>query len=192
MGKNIYLEPFAENVIRLSNENYPGMEFVDFGDPAGKMKNDKSAVSSIDILKDRFGIAVRCRYSTVQEGVDIVQRKLTSVVDGEAAIQMDKDKCPILVQGLAGAYTRERAVDGRGMMHSEPIKDGYFEHLQDALRYGAINVFGSGGAISAGRGGDFQIMTPSWNHGGASAQPVPDKAPGTYVPFGKNPSWRIA
>ena len=189
MGKNVYLEPFAENVIRLSNENFPGMEFLDFGDPAGKMKNDKSALSSIDILKERFNIAVRCRYSTVQEGVDIVQRKLTSVLEGEAAILIDKDKCPILCQGLAGAYTRERALDGRGMAKSDPIKDGYFEHLQDALRYGAVNVFGSGGSISPSRSGDFQVNNPTWNRpsaGVASAQ-----TPGQYVSFGKSPSWRI-
>jgi hypothetical protein len=190
MGKNIYLEPFAENVIRLSNEMFPASEFLDFGDPAGKMKNDKSAVSSIDILKDRFNISIRCRYSTVQEGIDIIQRKLTSVLEGESAIQIDKSKCPILIQIFSGAYTRERALDGRGMMKSEPIKDGYFEHLADALRYGAINIFGSGGSISPSRSGDFEVITPSWNQTRPSSSPTPQA--NEKQSFGKSPTWRTA
>lgn len=159
MGYQTYIQYFAPKVIDISNKMFPGAKFLDFCDPAGTQITDKTTRSTIQILQEDFGIRMQYRFSLITEGVDLVQKKITSTACGEPALQIHPEECPILVTGFEGGYARAKVSDGKGMMTSEPIKDGYFEHLHDALRYGAVNVFGS---HSGRRESHVQIPSPSW------------------------------
>lgn len=161
MGEKVYIWDFAPKIIRISNDLFPGAEFIDFCDPAGNQKSDRAKRSSIEILKEDFHIHPRFRMSHVKDGIDIIQRKLNSVTAGEPDIRFNKEGCPILIQGMLGGYAREKPVDGRGMTDWQPIKDGYYEHLQDAMRMGAINRYTTGRGAQARS--NFRVGSPNWS-----------------------------
>ena len=152
LGYNQHIQSFAPKVLELSNTHFGGYSFVDYGDPAGKQVNDKSSRSTIKILEEDFGIKVQTRTSGIKEGVDIVQKKLITAIDGEPALQVDPEHCPVLIAGFVGGYARDE--------FGEKIKDGYYEHLHDALRYGAVNVFGA--AQEGPRKWDFSMSQPQF------------------------------
>jgi hypothetical protein len=161
MGHHVYIQDFAPKVINISTTMFRGATFIDFCDPAGHQINDKSKneKTTIKLLEEDFNIRMTCRFSMIKEGIDIVQKKLNTVIEGEPAFQINKEECPILVAGFQGGYARERVTDGRGMTNSDPIKDGFFEHPHDALRYGGVNVFGS---PSGGKTREVHIGNPGW------------------------------
>lgn len=174
MGHQEYIHEFAPRVIAESNQYFPGAEFVDVCDVAGLQKNDKSRQSTIQILEADFKIKMLYRFSIIKEGIDLIQKKLTTVVGTDPAFQIDPEGCPILVAGFMGGYAREKALDGRGMVNSEPIKDGYYEHTHDALRYGVINILGSHSSVGGAQRHNFPVGAPSWNSSqGPAAQAVP-------------------
>lgn len=160
MGHNIFINDFAYQVMQVTSNEFPDAKVLDYGDPHG---NDKSAggtskKSAIETLRE-LGITVFSRNSLVIEGVDALQKKMATTIKGEPAFQINKDNCPILVAGLQGGYTKTD--DG------VPIKDGYYEHPQDALRYGIVNTSGK----SANRVTEFSkinIPSPSWGQPGVN------------------------
>ncbi|MFA5936676.1 MAG: phage terminase large subunit [Candidatus Paceibacterota bacterium] len=164
MGHQVYIQDFAPKVLDVSNKMFAGASFLDFCDPAGNQRTDKDRRTSVQILSDDFKVRMQFRFSLVTEGIDIIQKKLNSAISGEPAFQINPVECPILVAGFLGGYARLRAQDGRSMSSSEPIKDGYYEHLHDALRYGAVNISGAGSSHS----GDFPVGEPHW---ATSSQP---------------------
>ena len=54
--------------------------------------------------------------------------------DGSAKFRIDQ-KCKTLIDGFLGGYVRKDGDD------ETPEKDGFYEHLFDALRYGLIVLF---------------------------------------------------
>lgn len=159
MGTNVYIWDFAPEVLKISNQLFPGAEFLDYCDPAGNQRSDKNKRSTIQILKDDFKIHPLSRFSYIKDGVDIIQQKIVRVRAGEPELAIDPS-CSILIQGFLGGYAREKPVDGRQMVEWEPMKDGYYEHLMDAIRMGAINRYGS--SIRGARG-NFPVRTPVWS-----------------------------
>lgn len=159
MGNNVYIQDFAPKVIDISNKIFGGAKFLDFGDPAGNQKNDKVDTTTIKLLEKDFKIKIQSRFSLISEGVELIQGKINRVIDGEPAFQINPDECPILMAGLTGAYCRAKVSTGKDMQSADPIKDGHFEHTQDALRMGAVNIFG---ANSDNRNRDMTVGSPSW------------------------------
>lgn len=160
LGEKVYIWDFAPQVIKMSNDFFPGAEFKDFCDPAGKQKTDKNKRTTVQILEDDYNIRPTSRFSWVHDGILIIQGKLKTVTAGEPDIKINKDGCPILHNGFLGGYARGLAQDGTQMTSWEPIKDGYYEHPMDAIRMGAINRYGSNAAHSMGR--RLQVGGPSW------------------------------
>lgn len=160
MGEKIYIQDFAPQVIKLSNESFPGAEFIDYCDPAGKQKSDKNKRSTVQILEDEFRIKPVSRFSWVHDGILIIQSKLNKMTAGEPDLMINKEHCPILYNGFLGGYARGVATDGKQMGSWEPIKDGYYEHPMDAIRMGAINRFGSNSTNQMAR--SMKIGGPSW------------------------------
>lgn len=160
MGDKIYIWDFAPKIISMSNQLFPGAEFIDYGDPAGRQKSDKNKRSTMQILEEDFRIKVQSRFSWVLDGILIVQQKLSKVTAGEPDFKINRDGCPILHQGFLGGYARATAQTGAQMSSWEPIKDGYYEHPMDALRMGAINRYQSASTHTMGR--RLVIGQPKW------------------------------
>jgi len=166
MGEKVYIWDFAPKIIAMSNQLFPGAEFIDYCDPAGRQKSDKNKRTTVQILEDDFKIRPISRFSWVHDGILIIQDKINRQTAGEPDIMINKDGCPILHQAFIGGYARGIAQDGTQMTTWEPIKDGYYEHLMDAIRMGAINRYGAN-SISR-MGSRLQIGSPSWGTAGIS------------------------
>ncbi|OGX19560.1 MAG: hypothetical protein A3K83_04470 [Omnitrophica WOR_2 bacterium RBG_13_44_8b] len=125
LGEEVIINKFAEEVLAISKKMFPGYDFKDAGDPAVRSKSDKNERTTSDILRT-YGIRVQTRYLFIKEGVNLIRNLLLPKKDGFIKVKVSPN-CKILLDGFLGEY----AMDDEDM----PEKDGYYEHLQDALRY---------------------------------------------------------
>ena len=131
MGTNITLEPFGKNINAISKEHY-STKFDTYCDPHGMDKSDKSERTSVDILRT-LGIRCRMKNTNVVDGLNLIRQLLIPRDNGEFGFYIDP-QCANLIDGFYGGYTlKENSED--------PEKEGWFEHLFDALRYIVVNVF---------------------------------------------------
>lgn len=154
LGHQMDAAEFARRCKALTAEWFPvhgGV--VDFGDPAVVQKKDTGRTLSVLSAE---GIQMRFRSSLIHEGVEIIRRLLNTMIDGAPAIQFDRRGAPITVQAMRGGYHLDDKVPegGANSKGLKPKKDGFFEHIADALRYLVLNVVGGGGySASGGSGG---------------------------------------
>lgn len=132
---------FAPLILAETNVRFPGANVVDYGDPAGAQETDKGATTAI--LLDQFDITLHYRFSFNEEGLKMMERALMVREDGEPGLVLDPTNI-ILIDGFAGGYKLDTGVSGKdteGRLKNSPKKDGWFDHLMDALRYLFVNVF---------------------------------------------------
>lgn len=131
MGTNQTLMEFAKNVRAVSKEHY-STKFDDYCDPSGRSKSDRNERTSVDILRT-FGIHARMKDTGVINGLNLIRQLLLKRENDEYGFYIDP-QCTNLIDGFFGGYAlRENSED--------PDKDGWYEHLFDALRYIAVNLF---------------------------------------------------
>ena len=129
LGDKEEATPFASRVLARSSILFPhNVNFIDYGDPAVTQKKDTG--STLMELR-KLGITMQYRTSKIEEGVNLIRRMLEQLVRGEPIIQLDAVGCPILARALAGGYHLDKA----GL---KPVKDGFYEHVADAFRYGCL------------------------------------------------------
>jgi hypothetical protein len=85
-------------------------------------------------LLNNAGILMRYQRTPFDLSVQLLRKRFEVLVEGEPAVLVDST-ARVLIDGLAGGYHLKE--DG-----VTPRKDGYFDHLVDALRYGVFNVYG--------------------------------------------------
>ncbi len=133
MGKRTYLDDFVEDVVipyqnlHFKNAN----KFLDYCDPHGADKTDKPK-TSIQILNEKRIFPVY-RRTYIQEGIKAVKRFLDTKDRQGNSNFIIHPRCKLLIEGLKGGYHR---LDG----DEDPEKDGYYDHLQDALRYSLVFI----------------------------------------------------
>lgn len=125
LGEEILINEFAAEVKAISRRLFPGCGFKDAGDPAGQAVNDKSERTTVDVLR-ALGIRVNMRKRPVREGINTIRGLLIPQGDVKSRFVIDP-QCEHLIDGFLGGYTRND--------EEEPIKDGFYEHLFDAMRY---------------------------------------------------------
>ncbi len=140
LGKDEPIHQFATRVMAESQRVFPDcMAWQDFCDPAGNQKTDKGEETSVDIVRDIIGHPPSFRRTLILEGVDLIRDRLRTLIGGKPLIQID-NRCEIIKEGFYGGYHYDE---------KKPdviCKDGYYEHLMDALRYASIGIgmFGGG------------------------------------------------
>lgn len=131
--ERIYIQAFASLVKQQTALLYPGAHHViDFGDPAARQEKDTGSTLT-ELNKE--GITLRFRILKIDPGLNMVRKKLETAIKGEAALVLDSGACPITISALEGGYR----MDDRGI---KPVKDGFYDHPMDALRYGVTNLGG--------------------------------------------------
>lgn len=131
MGTNKTLKEFAKDVLAVCKEHYIGTTFEDFCDPSGRAKSDKNERTSVDILRT-LGVKCRMKNSGVVEGLNTIRQLLITRKEGDYSFYIDPC-CVNLIDGFFGGYSlKENSED--------PDKDGWYEHVHDALRYIIVNV----------------------------------------------------
>ena len=74
----------------------------------------------------------------VQRRVYAVRRTMKLRADGEYGMLIDQS-CSVLIEGLAGGYTYPEVINGPE--DEKPLKDDYYDHLQNALEVVCDNHF---------------------------------------------------
>lgn len=135
LGRHEEVRAFARRVKALTAQWFPEAgQFApirDYGDPAVAQKKDTG--QALGMLYQE-GITIHYKHTPFDLSVNQVKKLLEQLIDGHPAVQVDK-QCQILVGALSGGYHLKD--DG-----VTPAKDGYYDHLADALRYGIWNVLG--------------------------------------------------
>ena len=111
-----------------------------YGDPAGGGTASQSGISDIEIFK-RKGMYVRFKKDMVTRnvvnGVSHVRRWFEDA-NGDTHFFV-APKCKGSIQSYENYRYPENKTDQR--IKEEPLKDGVFDHICDALRYGICNLF---------------------------------------------------
>lgn len=155
MGTDVEARAFVRECKALTNTRYPhqGRRILDFGDPAAVQKKDTG--STLAVLGDE-GISLTFIKSTIDEGVRRLRFLLDNRVEGRPAFRIMRRTCPLTTRMLQGGYRMAMQSDGKGgPAVNRPVKDGFYDHLADALRYGIINLFTHQGRVAAQPDMDF-------------------------------------
>lgn len=158
LGSSVSLREYADHIIRKSNEYFPGAQFIDFCDPAGTQVNDKSELTSVQILQSEFKIYPSFRRSRIEEGIDLIRKKLITLIGDKPALMIDKS-CKIIHDAFEGGYHYAEVKEGQDSDKIQPFKDGYYEHLMDCIRYTAINIFDT---VGVQRSRNIRFGGPEW------------------------------
>jgi hypothetical protein len=140
MGEDIDTASFADMVLERRDAIFRGCVFREYCDVAGFQKSAspraQDARSDVEILKQK-GIHPLAKRIGVKEGCDVVRRMLFPLrKDGRPWIVVHP-RCTILIDGFQGGYCYK----DEDVPKEEPAKDGYYDHLQDCLRYMATWLF---------------------------------------------------
>lgn len=132
LGSKMEATAFAQLVKKITAETFPTAErILDYGDVSAKQHKDTG--STLYALA-KEGIQLRMQRMGIEESLRRVRKLMETLIIGQPAFVVDQS-CQILIDGLSGGY----ALRDDGVT---PIKDGLYDHLVDAMRYGIVNVLG--------------------------------------------------
>lgn len=129
MGKEVYLQDFIRDEVLTYQQSLFGQLLhkpIDFCDPRGSDESDKGK-SSVQILNEH-GIFPAYRRTWIEEGIKVMKDLLDTKNENDEPNMIIHPRCKTLIEGFRGGYHREQGED-------KPHKDGFYEHLMDALRY---------------------------------------------------------
>ena len=134
MPENITVHDFAKRIIEIENKDFLlASRFVHYGDPACNQTSDKSEKTSADIMRD-YQISVFSRKTSPIARIEIIQKRLHTLCEDTPSLLINKT-CSFIIDAFAGGYHYD---DKRP---DDPVKDGLYDHLVDALGYAAVGLF---------------------------------------------------
>ncbi len=143
IGNNIIVKDFGDVVKEYLNVNFPGFNLVHYGDPAGEAKGDKSEETSVEILGSKGFKPITSNSSTYRDRKEIIERLLSTLIEGTPALTVDP-ACKTIIDGFLGGYHYPLLKQGQAFTTIKtemPYKDGYYEHPMNSIEYIAINVY---------------------------------------------------
>lgn len=134
LGKQIEGNLFIEMVNNITGQHFPrAQKIVDYGDPA--VAQHKDTGSMLRLLREA-GINMFYKKVPFEVSLALLRQRFTTLIEGEPSLSIHPD-CVTTIAGLKGGYRLKE--DGL-----TPFKDGFYDHLIDALRYGIYNLYGNG------------------------------------------------
>ena len=134
LGTDEDIITFGNRVITASSQWFTDQtEFQDYVDASGSYssaRNDRSD-SCVAVLAKEFGLRPRYRKLGIHQSILRLQYLLETMPLGKPLLRFDRGGCPLLIDAVAGGYAMDNKTD-------EPKKDGYYDHLVDALRYACV------------------------------------------------------
>lgn len=112
-----------------------GHPVMDYCDPHGADNKD-NAESSVETLRTKFGIHCIYRRERIKVGIEEIQHKIITQcptdfekpAESMAPLLLVDPSCQISIGGFVGGYHRDPET-------GDPVKDGYFDHPMDTIRY---------------------------------------------------------
>lgn len=142
LGADIRVDKFVDTqVLPFLNTKFPGANCRHYAGPEFMMGNDKSDSTSYEILQSK-GIQLKVKHSEYSLRKQIIESKINSIIDGEPCLQVDSS-CRILNDGFLGGYHYPTKKESQAftLKMDLPYKDGFYDHLHEALQYIAVNMF---------------------------------------------------
>jgi hypothetical protein len=125
----------------LYQERYLGKSFAAVGDPSGVSKGHMLEETSFDVLR-RLGIpAFQAPTNNIDPRLGAVETLLLQQRDGGPALVIDRERCPMLVRAMNGAYRYGKTK--QGVVKPLPEKLHPWSDLADCLQYACL-VYNSG------------------------------------------------
>lgn len=135
-GDHEEVKAFEHKVQAASNIKFRNFPFIDFGDPA--VDQHKDTGHTLQMLQD-MGVYVNFIRSDLDQGIRQVRLALERITRGRPQILIHP-RCALLIRALRGGYRMNDS-------GTRPLKDGTYDHLADAFRYGIINVYDMDGGL---------------------------------------------
>lgn len=135
MGTKINNVEWWPQVVAEQEKLYPNANWYDSCDPSGKRHEGTSGKTYIQLLGD-LHIYPSFRVMWPKDMCHLVKIRLSIRKDGKPRMLVDEEGCPIIVEAFQGGYILSNTKDGN------PKKDGYYEHLMDAVQFIAVSIGG--------------------------------------------------
>ncbi|MFA5376425.1 MAG: hypothetical protein WC455_11830 [Dehalococcoidia bacterium] len=129
--RRCFIETFAPAVIRMTNQEYPGFECIDFADPAGWSASQTDGKSCVQLMQ-KEGIQPRKGTITWTERRSAIIYALTTASGGSPCLVISPN-CHMLIEGFQGAY-RFQQIGETERFRNDPEKNAW-SHPMDALEY---------------------------------------------------------
>lgn len=138
LGQDEWIDVFGRRVKQYCLTEFPGAKYLDACDIAGQQVSDKSKQSSVQIL-NAFGIYPQMRKQEIDLGVGIMRGKLRMRVDGVPGLIVNPNQQDV-IDGFKGGLHYPEVREGQAQKDVYE-KEGYYEHIFDAARYLAVEMF---------------------------------------------------
>ena len=128
IGENEPTAVFIENVVdRLKQKfNLRTRDIEFWGDPAGQNREIFDGRSLINKIEEIFKIQINTRKTPQFQSIEVIKDLLEKEIKDIPILRVHQN-CHLCIQG----FLSEFKYDSNGKL----LKDGYFEHIHDALRY---------------------------------------------------------
>lgn len=154
MAEDEELEAFMVRVRDFIRQEYPKCEeFHLYADPAGKAGNSQgTAPPAIDLLQKFFKKQVRYMKSRPVDRARAIRNKMSKrvgdamgvIIKPAAGTHIRPDgeqRHGILVEALQTGWVYKTPKEGEHYTDLEPKKDGYYDHIMDAIGYAFTFIF---------------------------------------------------
>jgi hypothetical protein len=149
LGENISTLQFIDIVRRRLREKWKldPMQVEWYGDIAGRQASQSDGISIINRIRQEYNINVITNKVPVLDSVGLIRELLDKDIRNQKALQVSSD-APISMAGFLGEFK----MDDTG----RPIKDGYYDHIHDAIRYVVWGV------ARQKKNNKFKVITPDY------------------------------
>lgn len=146
MGEDIYLDNFYKLHLEQLNKYYDPsrQDIYDTCDIAGSQRQSSAVKTDIETLKELVpDIRLRTRFCKIDPRIKLIRQLLsTKTHDGKPMLVVNDQDCEILINAFMGGYHYPEVFNPK-LETNEPLKDGFYDHIIDALGYLLINYYRS-------------------------------------------------
>ncbi|MGC8869625.1 MAG: phage terminase large subunit [Brevinematia bacterium] len=133
LGENVSSLIFVENIRRRLRERWK-LDIYDvdvFGDVAGSFREQGDGLSIISKIREQYNFVIKTQKVKIMESVFKIRSLLEKEIANRPALQVSQE-CKYTLAGMLGEFKMDE--------YGKPIKDNYYEHIHDSLRYGLMGA----------------------------------------------------
>lgn len=158
LGLDESITTFEAKVARRLQELFGGLDGWrlgrEWGDLAGGARDSRSdGCTDISLLRGLGHNVIACPRHEQRDGITSVRHMLESMDAGKPRLVVASRASHLMAEMLGGGYYYPDGSDGEPMRYADgdlkPKKDGFYDHIADAMRYALVGLFGLRGGRKA-------------------------------------------
>ena len=132
---------FAKMCKTVAGENFPGYTFAQgWGDPYRLETKSDTDEKTWSQYFNAEGFNLKPGVKLITDRIEGIRERLTTIIEGIPALQINKAGCPLAIEALSGGYRWGLDPLASRITGAEPVKD-IFSHVMDAAGHGARKIF---------------------------------------------------